>query len=290
MNSTTRRLIAIAVALATVTGLAAAWWSRFVHPFQTRLTHLIMPVPRKHAHLDGLSIAFVTDIHIGPHFGAENLRPTIDYLRKVQPDILIFGGDFICESPRYIDQTVDPVEDMVATARYGAWGILGNHDASNTPARVQAAMEGAGVRMLVNAAAEVTTNRGSLWLAGVDDALLGKPDLRATFAGIPADAAVIALWHEPDLAEKVVPFDPIFMLSGHTHGGQVRLPGVSSMGTPKLGRRFVLGRYDVNGMPLYVSPGIGMYRPPVRFNCPPEVTVITLLGDGDTAPAERAPA
>lgn len=283
MTTTTRRLIALVIGLAAIAGIGIAWWSRFVHPFQTRLTHVIMPLPRKHAHLDGVTIAFVTDLHIGPHFSPEKLRPAIDYLRKVQPDILVFGGDYICESPRFIDQAVEPVEDMVATARFGAWGILGNHDVANTPARVEASMERAGVRMLVNAAAKVETDRGSLWLAGVDDALLGAPDLKATFAGIPADAPVVALWHEPDHAEKMVPFDPIFMLSGHTHGGQVRLPGLESFGTPRLGRRFVMGRFDIQGMPLYVSPGIGVYRPPVRFNCPPEVTVITLFGDSEPA-------
>src|SRR5690606_38219667 len=114
-----------------------------------------------------------------------------------------------------------PVEDMVATARHGAFGILGNHDISNMPARVEAALERAGVRMLVNDAAQVSTGRGSLWLVGMDDALLGAPDVRKAFTGVPADAATIALWHEPDLAERVAPFDPIFMLSGHTHGGQV---------------------------------------------------------------------
>ncbi len=280
MTTSLKRLVAIFLGLATIVGMAVAWWSRFVHPYQTRLAHVIMPVPRKHAHLDGLTIAFVTDLHVGPHFGADDLRPAIDYLRKARPDILIFGGDYISESPRFIDDAVNPVEDMVATAKYGAWGILGNHDVSNTPARVEAALERAGVRMLVNAAAEVETDRGSLWLAGLDDALLGAPDLKATFAKIPADAAVVALWHEPDCAEKIAPFDPIFMLSGHTHGGQVRLPGIESIGAPRLGRRYVMGRFDVQGMPLYVSPGIGMYRPPVRFNCPPEVTVITLFGDG----------
>ncbi len=279
MTTPIRRLVAIVLGIATVAGMAVVWWSRFVHPFQTRLAHVIMPVPRRHAHLDGLTIAFVTDLHIGPHFDAADLRPAVDFLRKARPDILIFGGDYISESPRYIDDVVSPVEDMVATAKYGAWGILGNHDVSNTPARVEASMERAGVRMLVNAAAEVETDRGSLWLAGLDDALLGAPDPKATFAGIPADAAVVALWHEPDQAEKIAPFDPIFMLAGHTHGGQVRLPGIEGIGAPRLGRRYVMGRFDVQGMPLYVSPGIGMYRPPVRFNCPPEVTVITLFGD-----------
>jgi predicted MPP superfamily phosphohydrolase len=281
--TTRKQTAAIVVALLAAIGLAVAWWSRFVQPFRTRLAHIIMPLPRRHAHLDGLTIAFVTDIHIGPHFRPENLRPTIDYLRKVRPDLVILGGDYLSESPRFIDQAVAPVEDMVATARYGAWGIPGNHEVSNAPARVEAAMERAGVRMLVNDSADVRTDRGPLWLVGIDDALLGAPNPRKAFAGVPADAAVIALWHEPDKAEEIAPFDPIFMLSGHTHGGQVRLPGLERAAAPELGKRYVLGRFDVQGMPLYVSPGIGMYRPPVRFNCPPEVTIITLFGDRDAA-------
>jgi predicted MPP superfamily phosphohydrolase len=285
MTAIWKRLAVTVLALGAAVAIAAGWWSRFVHPFRTRLVHVIMPLPRRHARLDGLTIAFVTDIHIGPHFHPEHLRPTVEYLRKVQPDLLLLGGDYISESPRFIDAIAPPIEDMVATARYGAWGILGNHDVSNTPARVGAALARVGVRMLVNASAEVCTERGSLWLVGIDDALLGEPDLRRAFAGVPADAAVIALWHEPDLADKIVPFDPIFMLAGHTHGGQVRLPGLERTPAPRLGRKYVLGRFDVQGMPLYVSPGVGMYRPPVRFNCPPEVTIITLLGDGEATTA-----
>lgn len=282
MTNANRRWLAALFGLLAMAGLAIGWWSRYVHPFHIRLAQVIMPVPRRHAHLDGLTIAFVTDLHIGPHFHPADLAPAIDLLRRVRPDLLVLGGDFISESPRFVDEAVSPVEDMVATARHGAWGVLGNHDLSNGPARVRAAMERAGVRMLVNEAQAVETERGTIWLAGLDDALLGAPDVNATFAGVPADAAVVAVWHEPDLAEKIVPFDPLFMLSGHTHGGQVRLPTIEGIAAPRLGRRYVRGRFDIQGMPLYVSPGVGVYRPPVRFNCPPEVTVITLFGDGDT--------
>jgi predicted MPP superfamily phosphohydrolase len=285
MTNTTKRIFAVVIGIAAAIGIAVAWWSRFVHPFQTQLVHVIMPVARKHARLDGLTIGFVSDIHIGPHFHPDALRPTIDYLRKVQPDVLIFGGDYISESPRFVDSIVDPLEDMAATARHGAWAVLGNHDVANAPARVEAALERAGIAVLVNRSAEVTTAKGPIWLVGIDDALLGAPDLARAFAGIPADAPMIAIWHEPDRASEIVPFDPLFMLSGHTHGGQVRVPGLTSVATPKLGKRFVIGRHDIEGMPLYVSPGIGMYRPPVRFNCPPEVVVITLLGDGETGAA-----
>lgn len=276
-------LIALTICTLGLTGIAVAWWSRFVSPFQTRLTHVIMPLPRRHARLDGLTIAFVSDTHIGPHFKVNDLRTTIDTLRKARPDILVLGGDYVSESPRFIASSVGALEDMAATARLGTWAIYGNHDVANTRERVAAALTDAGIPVLENQSAEVATDKGSIWLAGIDDAILGHPDLTATFKGIPADDPVIALWHEPDLASDVAPFDPIFMLSGHTHGGQVRLPVVGPLAPPRLGKRYVLGRYDVDGMPLYVSSGIGMYRPPVRFNCPPEVVLITLLGEQEQA-------
>ena len=283
MSVSVRKSVAIAAGILAVAGAAVAWWSRFVHPYRTQLTHEIMEVPRRHAHLNGLTIAFVSDTHIGPHFRTDALRPTIEMLRRAKPDILLLGGDYVSESPRFIDPSVDSLTDMAATARFGTWAILGNHDMANTPERVVEALEKAGIPTLSNEAARVETDRGEIWVVGIADALLGEPDLEAAFRDIPADAPVAAMWHEPDVADQMVPFDPLFMLSGHTHGGQVRIPGLVGAAVPRLGKKYPLGRDDVQGMPLYVSSGIGMYRPPVRFNCPPEVVMITLLGETDTA-------
>jgi predicted MPP superfamily phosphohydrolase len=274
-----RRAIAVILGSLALIGLVAGWRARFVSPIRTRVTQVIMPLPRRHGHLDGITIAFVSDTHIGPHFRTDDLHPTIAALRKLHPDVLILGGDYVSESPRFIDPSISALADIAAAARYGTWAILGNHDIANTRERIEEALGKANIPVLANASAEVVTEKGALWLTGIDDAILGKPDLIGAFQSVPADAATIALWHEPDRAEEVVPFDPIFMLAGHTHGGQVRIPGIGPIAAPKLGERYVLGRYDVDGMPLYVSSGVGMYRPPVRFNCPPEVLVITLLGD-----------
>lgn len=281
MRPAFKTTFAILAALLTAMGVVVAWRARFAAPYRTQLRHVIMEVPRKHAHLDGLTIAFVTDTHIGPHFRTDDLQPTIEMLRRAKPDILLLGGDYVSESPRFIDPSIDTLKDMAATARHGTWAILGNHDLANTAERVIEALERADIPTLVNESVRIETDRGDLWVAGVDDALLGKPDLNKTFNGIPADAAVVAMWHESELAEKIAPFDPLFMLSGHSHGGQVRLPGLESAAAPRMGKRYLLGRYDVDGMPLYVSSGVGMYRPPVRFRCPPEVVMITLLGEKD---------
>lgn len=267
------------VAFAAAAGMAIAGglYSRFVHPFQPRLNHQFIQLPRAHAHLDGLTIAFATDLHVGPHFPASALEPSIRMLERVNADIVLFGGDYISESPRYLSEVQEPLRRMAATAKIGAWGMLGNHDVANVRDRVMEMFEPTSIRILTNEAVEIETGKGPLWLVSIDDALLGSARLEQAFAGVPADAPRIAMWHEPDLVERVEPFGPFLLLSGHTHGGQVRLPVLGPVAAPKLGKRYVSGRYTLGDMTLFVSNGIGMYRPPVRFNCPPEVVVFTLV-------------
>lgn len=267
------------VSLATVVGIAVAGglYSRFVHPFQPRLNRQRIQLPPAHAGLDGLTIAFATDLHVGPHFPAAALEPSIRMLERVNADIVLFGGDYISESPRYLAEVQEPLRRMAATAKLGAWGMLGNHDIANVRDRVMEMFASTGILILTNEAVEIETGKGPLWLVSIDDALLGSAQLEQAFAGVPANAARIAMWHEPDLAERVEPFGPFLLLSGHTHGGQVRLPLLGPVAAPKLGKRYVSGRFTLGDMTLFVSNGIGMYRPPVRLNCPAEVVVFTLV-------------
>jgi predicted MPP superfamily phosphohydrolase len=270
-----------AAGLLAAAGLAVAvaggFYSRFVHPYRLRLNHQLIELPRAHQNLDGLSIAFVTDLHVGPHFQASRLEPVIHLLEEAQADIVLFGGDYISESPRYLAEVQEPLRRMAATARIGSWGILGNHDVANIRSRVMEMFEPTGIRVLTNESVEIHTDKGAFWLVGVDDVLLGSADLDASFRDVPPDAPRIAMWHEPDLAERIEPYGPFLLLSGHTHGGQVSLPLVGAIATPKLGKRFISGRFRFGDMTLFVSNGIGMYRPPVRFNCPPEVIIFTLV-------------
>lgn len=260
-----------------VLGVACALYSRFIHPFRPRVNHVMILLPRAHRELDGLTIAFVTDTHIGPHFTVEDLEPSIEILRRVRPHIVLFGGDYISESPRFLDYATEPLAKMAAAAKIGAWGILGNHDLSNVRERVMGMLAPTGITILSNEAVEVTTEGGAFWLVGIDDLLLGKPDLGRAFSNVPADALRIALWHEGDNASRAEPYEPLLLLCGHSHGGQVRLPFLGALAAPKMGRRYTSGRYKIGSMTLFVSNGIGMYRPPVRFNCPPEVVIFRLV-------------
>lgn len=277
-NSRTGTFAIVAGLAALTAGIWCAMYARFVHPFRPRITHTLIQLPRSHKHLDGLSLAFVTDTHVGPSFPATALEPTIQILRRAKPDIVLFGGDYISESPRYLAEAQGPLSAMAATARIGAWGVLGNHDIANIRGRVLESLESTGITFLTNEATEIQTPQGSFWLAGIDDTLLGRAEPETAFRDVPVDALSIALWHEPDHAEKVEPFGPLLVLSGHSHGGQVRLPFIGPIAAPKLGRKYPGGRYDIGATTLFVSNGIGMYRPPVRLNCPPEVVIVRLIG------------
>lgn len=271
-----RALGPLALALVLIGAIIAAW-SRFVAPFRTRITHAMIQLPRSHKHLDGTTIAFVSDTHVGPNFPASALDTTTQILRRAQPDIVLFGGDYISESPRYLKDVREPLAAMAATARLGAWGVMGNHDIANIRRRVIEELAETGISFMSNEARKIETGKGSFWLVGIDEILLGHADLDKAFAGVPADALVVALWHNADRAEKLEPYGPLLMLSGHSHGGQIRLPGIGALAAPKLGKRYSSGRYEIGDMTLFVSNGIGVYRPPVRYNCPPEVVLARLI-------------
>lgn len=276
-KASAKHVLAAFACVVSIATIVLGLLSRYVFPYRPRLNHVLVELPRAHGYLDGLTIGFVSDLHVGPHFTKDDAARITRMLRRAKPDIILFGGDFISESPRFLEHVQDPLQDMVATAQYGAWGVLGNHDIANIRERVAEAIEPTGIRILKNESVRIDTHLGPLWIAGIDDVLLGKSDLRATFAGVPADAPCIAIWHEPDRVEQAEPYGPILMLSGHSHGGQVKLPFLGPIAAPSLGKKYVSGRYTIGDMTLFVSNGIGMYRPPVRFNVPPELVLIHLI-------------
>ncbi len=156
----------------------------------------------------------------------------------------------------------------------GVYACLGNHDYWTDPDAIARALGRAGVRVLRNEGVEVAEG---LWVAGLDDVWEGQPSLDMALKGMPSDAATVVIVHEPDYADEVTADGRVMlMVSGHTHGGQVRLPLLGPPILPYLGQRYPAGLYTLGDMTLYVSRGVGLISPPVRFNCRPEVTLLTL--------------
>jgi predicted MPP superfamily phosphohydrolase len=160
---------------------------------------------------------------------------------------------------------------------------LGNRDHAVGPAAVTDALTAAGLSVLRNQGQAITLELGGhdgFWLAGLDDVRYRQDDLGAALADAPEGMPVILLVHEPDyalgIAELAADLGIILQLSGHSHGGQVRLPFIGAPILPYLGERFPEGLKKAGPMWVYTTRGVGLVSPPVRFNCPPEITALTL--------------
>jgi hypothetical protein len=266
----------LALLAAATLGAIAYWRIRHVNPYRPRLERVTLPLPPCANALDGMRIAFVTDTHIGPFTSAADLRRGVSLFDDEPIDLVLLGGDYVSESNLYATPMAEALAGLIGRAPLGGIAVMGNHDLPLGAGRVRAELERIGVRVLRNEAAIVDWNGARLAIAGIDDTLVGRADPDRAFAGIPPGLPVLALWHEADFAEESARRGAFAQLSGHTHGGQVRLPRGGSIWLPPDGGRRDIGLAEVDGMPVYISRGLGVYRPPVRLFCPPEVTLVTL--------------
>ena len=162
------------------------------------------------------------------------------------------------------------------TAPYGLWAVLGNHDEGTDHKHVTRALQAENIQVLANQSQAIERDGARFWLAGVNDVLSKTADLSKTLRTVPANEAVILLAHEPDFADHAAKFPIDLQLSGHSHGGQIRIPFLPPFYLPTLGRKYVLGTYRVGPLTLYTNAGLGTIGVPARLNCPPEITLLTL--------------
>ena len=261
-----------AIAAATAVGSSGAQTSG-TYPFE---------VVRVRAELAGLQaplrIAWLTDLHHGEFVRTPSVRAWVDAALREAPDLVLLGGDLVDQTPG-----ADPDAELFAQlarlqAPLGVWAVAGNHDHGRYRGigPYVARLEGAGIAVLVNRGAPV---RPDLHLAGLDDYRNGRPDLDATLGDRPATGATLLLSHNPDVLPEV-PTDVGLTLSGHTHGGQVVLPGVGALYTSsQYGDRFLAG-WVAGPARGYVSHGLGVTSLPLRVNCPAELTILDLAPAG----------
>jgi hypothetical protein len=211
------------------------------------------------------------------------IRRAVTEVNELRPHLVVLTGDFVShplgkpagmEGARYIEPCAEALQGL--RADYGRYAILGNHDHWNHPATVRNHLDLVKFPVLLNNAVTLEKDNARLWLAGVDDVMSGTPDIEKALRRVPAGEPVVLLAHEPDFADHVAQHPVDLQLSGHSHGGQVRLPWMGAPILPLLGKKYPMGLYRVGNMQLYTNRGFGVINPPVRFNCPPEITLITL--------------
>lgn len=223
---------------------------------------------------DGFEILHISDLHIDGVDGlAEALAALLEPLR---PDVCVMTGDYRFENDGPCEEVYPRMRRVISGihARDGVFGILGNHDSSE----IAFALEGMGMRMLVNEAVEIERGKASLWIAGLDDSFDYRcDDLPGTLASIPREDFKILLSHTPELYAEAARSDVQLYLAGHTHAGQFRFPGIGSIRhNAKCPKQYSHGHWRHEGMQGYTSAGAGCSMLPIRFNCPPEVARIEL--------------
>jgi uncharacterized protein len=231
----------------------------------------------------GYRMVQISDIHLDEFTEPFFLERIVRHIDALSPDIVLLTGDFVTlGSFTFLNSTyaahhcAEILSTLKCPQRYA---ILGNHDVGVGAPLVIGALQSNGIPVLVNQHIPLERNGSRIWLCGVSDPATSRPDLTLAIPETP-DAPVILMAHEPDYADDVVrhPRFPLIdlMLSGHSHGGQIRLPFGPPLVLPPMGKKYPDGRYRFDRMQLYVNRGIGTVGLPFRLNCPPEITVITL--------------
>lgn len=223
-----------------------------------------------------LKFAFASDLHSGPFTHPAHLDLVAEALTAADVDVLLLGGDYVTHRAR----NVLPLTRLLGRvpARIGRFAVLGNHDLWADDGAIVAAFEENGVRVLVNEGLPLPAPFGGVSLVGLDDPRSGRPDAARALAG--AEAVRIVLMHAPSGLLSLGAHDFRVAFAGHTHGGQICLPGGTPVfvGSGPLSRKYAKGRFHVgNGRELVVSRGAGFSDLPIRAFSPPEVVVGTFL-------------
>jgi len=263
-------------ATAGALGAAALGDGFLLEPAAVQVTRHELPIPGLPAALDGVRIACLADVHL--HRGISRAaRAALEQVDRERPEIVVLAGD-ICNKrgdlPTLTAWARDARGTLATFATFGNWERYAKIDR----ATAEAAYGKAGVEFLCNTTARVSIRGATLTILGLDDPVEGRPDPMAALAGVGARDVAVWVLHGPgyvdELPKSVAP-RPALFLAGHTHGGQIRLPGITPV-LPVGSGRFVAGWYRDTVAPLYVSRGIGTVFVPARLFCPPELPVFSL--------------
>lgn len=248
-----------------------------------QLEQFVLTLPHLPPGLEGARLVLMSDWHCGPVNRPRDLRPAIRLANRCSPDLVLLPGDFTSMSGRYFAEAAELASQLHPRVPGGILVSWGNHDYWHGLDPGLQMMPEAGCQILTNRSLVLTGKRDleehgkGLWLCGIDDLWAGKPLLAETLKDIAADQPRIVLSHNPDVAEQQAGPRVDLMVSGHTHGGQVRIP---TMGTPiipsQYGQKYASGLVEGPDYKVYVSRGVGSSGLPVRFGVPPEVTLFEL--------------
>ncbi len=240
------------------------------------ITHSLIP-----RGFDQFKIVQFSDTHLGFQYSIEQFKKLIERINQLEPDIVLFTGDLIDQPNKYEKRgEIAPILQNLQ-APFGKFAVYGNHDHGGYGTDIyRDIIEDCGFILLQNDSREIRLlDDSAIHICGLDDALLGQPDLGQATNELSAATFNILLSHEPDIALQAAGYNIHLQLSGHSHGGQVKIPFIGALYTPPFSDIYHEGLYKIeNTIPLllYVNRGLGTTRLPFRFLSKPEITLFTL--------------
>jgi predicted MPP superfamily phosphohydrolase len=228
-------------------------------------------------------IAQISDIHFDEYTEPSFVRRVIAHVNSLAPDLVLLTGDYISFTPLPRSFVLGAMHRCAEVLRGIAcpqrFAVMGNHDSFLGAPIIHPILTAVDIPLLVNEYVPIERDGKRLWLCGMHDPVTHVPELDRAIPAKP-DGPVILMCHAPDYADDVIahPRGHLidFMVSGHSHGGQVRLPFIGPVILPFGGRKYVEGLFRFGRVQLYVNRGIGAVGLPFRLNCPPEITLFTL--------------
>lgn len=274
--SVARGLVESALRVIYQDGWAARTWGRVPGATRVRLAAHGLPVLPKGPARDALRVAFASDLHLGPTTPPALLDRAFAMLAALAPDVLVLGGDYV-----FLDATPARAAELerrvAAVPARTKVAVLGNHDLWTDHPVLEAALTRAGATVLVNEAVRLPAPYGDVSIVGLDDPWTGAPDAARAFAAAGDAALRLAVCHSPDGLPLVRGRGAALLLCGHTHGGQVALPGPRPLVVPsRMGKVYPWGLHDLGDLALFVSRGLGGVEVPVRSWAPPDIALFTL--------------
>ncbi len=272
-----RRFLKTAVAGAV--GLAgASLYAGEAEPEHLEVVHRDVMLAGWPAAATGLRVGQLSDLHCQGERSLARTRRAVTLLLEQKPDVVFLTGDFVSSSSRFVRACAEALAPITEVP-HGVFAVLGNHDwggrhSLERPAYVTQELRKIGIHILRNRALPLP-GTPEVWLVGLDPCSMRAQNPARAMRGVPAEAVKLLLVHEPDYADQAPPGFAL-QFSGHSHGGQIRLPGLPPLHCPTYGRQYPEGLQQAVNHLVYTTRGVGMIGPQMRFCCPPEITVLSL--------------
>lgn len=270
-------------------------WAFIVEPYMIiDVEEVPMKIPGWNSRLDGLKVAVVGDIHAGrPFFEDWRVRRIVEKTNSLKPDIVLLVGDYVNGGWYQSAMDLKKLGGYLAEikAPLGVYAILGNHDYLYGAGEIRKMINSTGIKLLENSCAKVKAPGGDFYVSGIADPLSADYSYSQALAGTGKNAPVIFLSHTPDVFREI-PSEVGVTFSGHTHGGQVRLPFIGALFSNTFrGDKLVEGEYRRDGKTIFVTRGLGTSRIPARFMCTPAITLVSMERDTrqSAAQTEKTP-